>query len=578
VPARRSRSRRVSGLSVFRAIHEMAFEARQAVGPSGRLMTSEESKTSAIVFCTVLGRARVTRASAGLDIGRSWASRMDSSSASRRFEPKEEREPCEAKLLQQNGLGLPVGDSLPRKRCREIKPRRARECERVHRVDSLFRQAISDLLRKTVDHGKGKRLTPVLHRFHPEHGRRPLPQRVERAGAEQAGAQPHYESRAVAFGAQRQRGDHGDDNGSQQVATRAGEHARARVASRRADQDLCETEEGRNARGHGLGDRSGGLRRGRRIVRQDHHARRYREGPEKPPNLRVEGGVAIDPESSRPLRAHRLSGHRPLFLTESRLARRPVVRRVRPRNVQHASLRRQIGRDVPECVRKKTAQGDEHRDVGVVIPLVPVPMSPPAPILLGDRRRVRVGVWDFSRSPDARGPAAQRSSSTLRGMNTSPLSSPGPWNLVAAAYANEIVPMFEHYSAEALRLAKVPSGGAIVDVAAGPGTLSVLAARAQHHVSAVDFSEEMVSQLRLRLDREQLTNVDVTVGDGMRLPYANGAFQGAFSMFGLMFFPDRGRGFRELHHVLADGARAVVSSWLPLDRVPRLALCARRPA
>jgi len=157
-------------------------------------------------------------------------------------------------------------------------------------------------------------------------------------------------------------------------------------------------------------------------------------------------------------------------------------------------------------------------------------------------------------------------------MNTSPLSSPGPWNLVAAAYANEIVPMFEHYSAEALRLAKVPSGGAIVDVAAGPGTLSVLAARAQHHVSAVDFSEEMVSQLRLRLDREQLTNVDVTVGDGMRLPYANGAFQGAFSMFGLMFFPDRGRGFRELHRVLADGARAVVSSWLPLDRVPRLAL------
>jgi SAM-dependent methyltransferase len=157
-------------------------------------------------------------------------------------------------------------------------------------------------------------------------------------------------------------------------------------------------------------------------------------------------------------------------------------------------------------------------------------------------------------------------------VNTSPLSSPRPWDLVAAAYAHEIVPMFEHYSAEALRRAKVPSGGAIVDVAAGPGTLSVLAARAKHRVSALDFSEQMVSQLRQRLDREKLTNVDVCVGDGMQLPFANGAFLGAFSMFGLMFFPDRGRGFHELHRVLADGARAVVSSWLPLDRIPALAL------
>jgi ubiquinone/menaquinone biosynthesis C-methylase UbiE len=157
-------------------------------------------------------------------------------------------------------------------------------------------------------------------------------------------------------------------------------------------------------------------------------------------------------------------------------------------------------------------------------------------------------------------------------MTASPLSSPAPWNLVATAYANEIVPMFEHYSAEALRRAQPPSTGAIVDVATGPGTLAVLAARAGLRVSALDFSDEMVTELRRRIDREKLANIDVCVGDGMRLPYADGSFQGAFSMFGLMFFPDRGRGFRELHRVLADGARAVVSSWLPLDRIPLLAL------
>jgi ubiquinone/menaquinone biosynthesis C-methylase UbiE len=154
------------------------------------------------------------------------------------------------------------------------------------------------------------------------------------------------------------------------------------------------------------------------------------------------------------------------------------------------------------------------------------------------------------------------------------MNTPGPWDLVANAYAAEVVPMFERYSAEALRLAKVPAGAAIADVACGPGTLTVLAARAGHPVSALDFSPRMVDELRARIERDRgaLANVDVRVGDGMDLPWADGAFGGAFSMFGLMFFPDRGRGFRELHRVLAPGGRAVVSSWLPMDRVPVLAL------
>jgi ubiquinone/menaquinone biosynthesis C-methylase UbiE len=157
-------------------------------------------------------------------------------------------------------------------------------------------------------------------------------------------------------------------------------------------------------------------------------------------------------------------------------------------------------------------------------------------------------------------------------MTPSPLAEPAPWDLVAGAYAEEIVPLFEHYAADALERARVAPGGAIVDVATGPGTLAVLAARAGLRVSALDFSERMVGELRRRIEGEQLPNIDVRVGDGARLPYPDGAFQGAFSMFGLMFFPDRVRGMRELRRVLVDGARAVVSSWLPLDRVPVLSL------
>jgi ubiquinone/menaquinone biosynthesis C-methylase UbiE len=51
----------------------------------------------------------------------------------------------------------------------------------------------------------------------------------------------------------------------------------------------------------------------------------------------------------------------------------------------------------------------------------------------------------------------------------------------------------------------------------------------------------------------------------MALPYADGVFDAGFSMFGLMFFPDRGAGLRELFRVLRPGAPVVLSSWAPLS-------------
>lgn len=150
----------------------------------------------------------------------------------------------------------------------------------------------------------------------------------------------------------------------------------------------------------------------------------------------------------------------------------------------------------------------------------------------------------------------------------SPLSVPGPWDLVAPAYSAEIVPQFELYAREALRLASLAPASRIVDVAAGPGTLSILAAKDGHHAEALDFSPKMIAALQPRAEAEGLASkIAPRVGDGMALPYEDASFDAGFSMFGLMFFPDRAKGFRELLRVVKPGAPVVVSSWLPLDRV-----------
>ncbi len=148
----------------------------------------------------------------------------------------------------------------------------------------------------------------------------------------------------------------------------------------------------------------------------------------------------------------------------------------------------------------------------------------------------------------------------------SPLATAEPWDLVAEAYAEDALPYFESFSREALRLAELPADPHIADVACGPGTLGLLAAAAGARVSAIDVSPRMVEAFRARAADAGLTQVvDIRLGDGQQLPFETGAYDGAFSMFGFMFFPDRVAGMRELLRLLRPGARAVVSSWVPFE-------------
>ena len=144
------------------------------------------------------------------------------------------------------------------------------------------------------------------------------------------------------------------------------------------------------------------------------------------------------------------------------------------------------------------------------------------------------------------------------------------WDRVASAYADHIAPHLALYADDALRLAALTERDRALDVATGPGTLALRAARVAQ-VRALDFSAGMIEQLRRRAEATGLKRLIATQGDGQHLPYPDETFDVAFSMFGLFLFPDRAKGFAELHRVLKPGGRAVVASWKPQSSIPAFA-------
>jgi ubiquinone/menaquinone biosynthesis C-methylase UbiE len=145
------------------------------------------------------------------------------------------------------------------------------------------------------------------------------------------------------------------------------------------------------------------------------------------------------------------------------------------------------------------------------------------------------------------------------------MSTPLPWELVAEGYAAEAAFVMQPFSLRAAEVIAPSSSARVLDVAAGPGTLALRLAPTVREVVAVDFSEKMIAELRQAAAELGLKNVQAKVADGERLPFGDGEFDAGFSLFGLMFFPDRASGFAELYRVLKPGAGAVVSSWAPVQ-------------
>ena len=137
------------------------------------------------------------------------------------------------------------------------------------------------------------------------------------------------------------------------------------------------------------------------------------------------------------------------------------------------------------------------------------------------------------------------------------LSNPAFWDNNAPDYSGIVNDFTAFYSKKAWQFVDLPANARILDIAAGAGALTRVASQSGNEVVATDFSPAMVSAISAL----GLPRVTAKVMDGQALDLPDASFDAAFSMFGIMLFPDWRAGLSEMSRVLRRGGTACVGTW-----------------
>ena len=129
--------------------------------------------------------------------------------------------------------------------------------------------------------------------------------------------------------------------------------------------------------------------------------------------------------------------------------------------------------------------------------------------------------------------------------------------------------IFVDYAADMARRTAAGKPMRVLETAAGTGIVTrrlrdVLPAGA--HLTATDFSPPMLEIARTRFRPDE--QVVFQPADATALPFADESFDAVVCQFGLMFFPDKDKSYREVHRVLAPGGRYLFSVWDSHDYNP----------
>ncbi|MGH3713424.1 MAG: class I SAM-dependent methyltransferase [Micromonosporaceae bacterium] len=135
------------------------------------------------------------------------------------------------------------------------------------------------------------------------------------------------------------------------------------------------------------------------------------------------------------------------------------------------------------------------------------------------------------------------------------------WDALADGYDAHVTPLTRRLARDLLDRVDPRPGMDLLDVAAGTGAVSVMAAQAGARVVAVDHAPQMIERLRAHARAGGLPNLDGRVMDGHALDLPDETFDVAVSLHGVALFPDVDRGLAELARVTRPGGKVVIGAF-----------------
>ncbi|SHN57266.1 Ubiquinone/menaquinone biosynthesis C-methylase UbiE [Geodermatophilus obscurus] len=140
---------------------------------------------------------------------------------------------------------------------------------------------------------------------------------------------------------------------------------------------------------------------------------------------------------------------------------------------------------------------------------------------------------------------------------------PEAWDAIAAGYDQFVAPGEAPVAHAGLVLAGLEAGDRFLDVAAGPGGLSLPAARLGARVLATDWSPAMIERFTARVREEGLRDAEARVMDAHALDIEDDTFDVTGSQFGVMLVPDQPVALREMVRVTRPRGRVLVIAYGP---------------
>jgi ubiquinone/menaquinone biosynthesis C-methylase UbiE len=143
------------------------------------------------------------------------------------------------------------------------------------------------------------------------------------------------------------------------------------------------------------------------------------------------------------------------------------------------------------------------------------------------------------------------------GEHTAPIEA---WDAIAALYDEHVAPGESELATAGLRLARLQAGDTFLDVAAGPGGLSLPAARLGAKILATDWSPKMIEHFNARATSEGL-DTEGRVMDCHALDLPDDTYDITGSQFGVMLVPDQPQALREMVRVTRPGGRVLLIAY-----------------